>query len=135
MKTLLPALALALLLAAPSGLLAATHVVTQSGLAFVPDDLTIEIGDTVEWQWTGGIHTVTEGTDDSNPPLGDKLFDEPLTSGNPNPSYTFTEAGDVDYYCRPHRTIGMVGVIRVQAATPAPEIVSDSWSRVKTLYR
>ena len=133
-------LALALVLALALGLMpasvpAATHVVTQTGLTFVPDDLTIEVGDTVEWQWTAGIHTVTEGTDDLNPPLADKLFDEPFAMATPNPSFTFTEVGIVDYYCRPHRTFGMTAVIRVQSPTPAPEVSSETWSRLKSLYR
>ena len=135
MKTLPLAIAIAIALALPAPLLAATHTVTQVGLTFSPDDLTIDVGDTVEWIWTVGIHTVTEGTDDNTPPIGDKLFDMPLEAATPTQSFTFTELGDVAYYCRPHRTFGMVAVIRVQAPTPTSELDSESWARVKILYR
>ncbi len=125
---------LILFCAAPA--LAETHQITQSGLSWIPNDLTIEVGDTVEWLQTGGIHTVTEGTDDASPPIGDKLFDAPLDTGNPVFSFTFTEAGDVDYYCRPHLLAGMVGVIHVEAPTPAPdEIVTQSFAETKDSYR
>ncbi|GJM44355.1 MAG: hypothetical protein DHS20C21_11970 [Gemmatimonadota bacterium] len=115
---------------------AATHQVMQVGLTFDPADITIEVGDTVEWIWSAGGHTVTEGTDDANPPLGDKLFDAPLALADPLFSYTFTEAGDVDYYCRPHLIFNMVGVIRVQQPTSTAEPPSiESWGRVKAGYR
>ncbi|MBZ0269787.1 plastocyanin [bacterium] len=129
----LAAFALALLLAPP--VLAATHQVMQTGIAFVPGDLTIEVGDTVEWVFSAGSHTVTEGTDDMNPPIGSKLFDEPLNAGSPLVSYTFVDAGDVSYYCRPHRVVGMTGVIHVEQATSALEPEQRAWSRIKSLYR
>lgn len=39
-----------------------THVVNQVGFTFVPADITVNPGDTVEWHWFSGIHTVTSGT-------------------------------------------------------------------------
>ena len=78
------------LILAPALAGAVTHTVTQEGLAFNPQNLTIEVGDTVEWIWTGGSHTVTSGTDLSDPEVG-QLFDAPLNSANPSFSFTFTE--------------------------------------------
>ncbi len=115
--------------------MAATHQVMQLGFTFVPDDLTIAVGDTVEWVWSSGFHTVTQGLDDLNPPVGAKLFDGPLDLANSTFTFTFMEAGDVDYYCRPHLIFDMIGIIRVQSVTPAPDPDFFSWSRVKTLYR
>lgn len=133
LRTLLVA-ALVPLLA--SAAFAATHQITQSGATWVPNDLTIDVGDTVEWIFTAGSHTVTEGTDDMTPPVGSKLFDEPLNAGSPLFSFTFTAEGDVDFYCRPHLVIGMTGVIHVQAtATAAPEPEHRAFSQVKNLYR
>ena len=60
---------------------AVTHTINQSGLSFSPAVLAIEAGDTVEWVWSGGSHTVTSGTDLSDPEVG-ILFDESLNSGN-----------------------------------------------------
>lgn len=124
-----------------SGAFATTHQITQTGFTWVPNDLSIEVGDTVEWIYSAGSHTVTEGTDDSSPPIGFKLFDEVLSAGSPLVSFTFTETGDVDFYCRPHRGLGMTGVIHVTTATAvgnpaACEGCGDmSWTRVKGLYR
>ncbi len=103
-----------LALTAPSAL-ATTHTVNQVGLTFDPADLTITVGDTVEWVWSSGPHTVTNGTDLSDPDLG-TLFDETLDASNPTVSYTFTETGDVPYLCRLHVALGMTGVIHVMPA-------------------
>jgi plastocyanin len=95
---------------------AVTHTVTQSSLTFDPAEITIEVGDTVEWIWTGGNHTVTSGTDLSDPEVG-QLFDAPLNSSNPSFSHTFTEVGSQDYFCRPHVNFGMTGTVNVTAAS------------------
>lgn len=99
---------------------AAVHVVVQSGLTFVPDDLTIQVGDTVQWNWASGSHTVTNGSSLADPQLG-VLFDAPLNSTNTNFTHTFTTAGDVPYLCRPHAGFGMTGIVRVDA----PSAVGD----------
>ena len=53
---------LALLLCADSAR-ADTIVVNQQGISFVPADITISVGDTVQWVWTLLDHTVSEGDD------------------------------------------------------------------------
>lgn len=95
---------------------AVTHTVNQVGITFDPAEITIEVGDTVEWVWSALSHTVTSGTDLSDPNVG-LLFDDPLTSAAPIVSYTFLEAGDQDYFCRPHLLVGMTGVVHVIAAS------------------
>ncbi len=97
----------------------ATHVVNQSGLTFVPDTLTITAGDTVEWHWATGSHTVTEGTPCT--PAGGG-FSYNLNSGNPIVTHTFSTAGTVDYFCVPHCGLGMTGVITVDPAPPVPAV-------------
>jgi plastocyanin len=93
-----------------------THTVNQAGLAFDPAEITIEVGDTVQWIWSGGSHTVTSGTDLSDPEVG-LLFDESLNSSNPTVSFTFPEIGSQDYFCRPHLNFGMTGTVTVTAAS------------------
>jgi plastocyanin len=95
---------------------ATTHVVTQSGFTFDPAALTIAVGDTVRWDWTGGNHTVTSGTSSTDPAVG-ALFDASLGAGNPNFSFIFTDPGVVPYFCRPHFGLGMTGTITVEAAS------------------
>jgi plastocyanin len=91
-----------------------THVVNQVGLVFVPDTLTIAEGDTVQWVWSGGVHTVTSGV----PCTPDGTFDMPLDAATPLASFTYNSAGTFDYYCIPHCLINMVGVITVTQPVP-----------------
>ena len=77
------------------------------------DTLTINVGDTVKWNWVAGSHTVTSGEASSAPDAGN-LFDEPLNSSNQNFSFTFTETGTFLYFCRPHESLNMKGIIAVQ---------------------
>jgi plastocyanin len=94
----------------PAG--ATLHIVNQSGLSFVPDDLTVEEGDTVRWVWDAGSHTVTSGAGAADPNAG-SLFDAPLTSVNTTFQYVFNTAGTYPYFCRPHEGFGMKGTITV----------------------
>ena len=98
---------------------AATHTVTQSNLTFTPASLTIDVGDTVRWVWTAGIHTVTSGTGGVDPEAG-ALFDASLTSATPLFEHVFTSAGSVPYFCRPHETFGMTGAITVTGVSAVP---------------
>ena len=104
---------------------AATHTVTQTGFTFVTQDITINLGDTVDWVRTGGSHTVTEGT--GGGPCSGCAFDSPLTAGTPLYSVTFDLAfvqanarpGNVyDYYCQPHFGLGMIGSVTVNQPIP-----------------
>jgi plastocyanin len=79
-RPLLLLLALAALLPAASAH-ATIRVVHQTGLVFVPANLTIVNGDTVRWAWSAGIHTVTNGTTLADPSLA-SLFDSPLTTAS-----------------------------------------------------
>jgi plastocyanin len=100
-------------------------VVNQFGFYFSPREIVIEPGDSVRWVWSGGTHTVTEGTDGMID--GNELFHSPLTSSVPTFTFTFTPAflaanpapgGRYDYFCFHHFVSGMTGVIRV--ANPVP---------------
>jgi len=101
-----------------------THTVNQVGLTFVPDDITINVGDSVEWIWSSGIHTVTNGTDFSDPNFG-VIFDAPLDAANPSFSFTFFATEDVPYFCQPHFTLGMTGIVRFQVPSPVGEMPSQ----------
>lgn len=113
-----------LLLLTPTIAAAVTHTVNQVGITFDPAEVTIEVGDTVEWIWSGSSHTVTSGTNLSDPQVG-LLFDDPLNSANPIFTYTFLEAGSQDYFCRPHLSAGMTGVVHVIT----PSAVDDTPGR------
>ena len=96
---------LALLLLAPAAR-AATHNVTVNNFEFNPAVVDIEVGDTVVWTNTDGIHSVTsdDGTSFSN-----TAASAPWTF-----SHTFTAAGSFPYHCEVHTF--MTGTVNVAAA-------------------
>ena len=108
---------------------AVTHTVNQAGLTFDPAEITIEVGDTVEWIWASGSHTVTSGTDLSDPEVG-MLFDSPLNSANTSVSFTFTEVGSQDYFCRPHLNFGMTGNVTVTAVSAVTDTPAQTAIRL-----
>lgn len=86
---------------------------------FSPSDLTIHVGDTVEWMWASSFHNVVSGTtctadglfcspSDSNCALA------PLLNQGSTYSHTFTAAGTFPFFCSAHCSFGMVGTITVQ---------------------
>lgn len=101
---------------------AAIVEVTQSGFTFGPQDVTINVGDTVRWIHTGGSHTVTSG--DPASCTGDGLFNEPLNSANPIVEFTFDTPGVVPYFCIPHCGLAMNGSVTVENPASASDETS-----------
>ena len=92
---------------------AATHTVNQVGTSFVPADIIVQPGDTIEWVWANGIHTVTSGS----PCTPDGRFSTPLDMGNPSVIFNVPSNepdGTIPYFCIPHCGIDMIGTITVQ---------------------
>lgn len=83
------------------------------------DTARILVGETVAWQWVSGIHTITSGTDGSDPEAG-TLFDQPIQSSAPQFSFAFTSTGTFPFFCRPHDFLEMKGVVIVSNTTDVP---------------
>jgi plastocyanin len=84
--------------------------VAANGLTFTPQNITINVGDTVEWVWVGSGHSTTSGTP-GNP---DGLWDSGVQNAGFSFSQTFDTAGIFAYYCSPHGLCcGMVGSVTV----------------------
>lgn len=67
--------------------------------AFVPQTVTIQVGDTVEWKNRDAVgHTSTSGT--PGMPVG--IWDSGLLGEDDRFSFVFTQDGTYPYYCRPH---------------------------------
>jgi plastocyanin len=102
-------------------------------LAFVPETLTVSVGDTVTWENVGSIgHSVTAYEDEL--PEGAEYFasggfdseqaakdayapgdtDAGDIPGGESWEYTFETAGTYEYFCIPHEQAGMVGTIEVE---------------------
>lgn len=88
------------------------------GTNYSPQQITIHVGETVHWTWSGSNHTVTSGT----APTEDNLFCSPndLNCGTANPSnagatydHTFNSQGTFHYFCKIHGTF-MTGTVVVQ---------------------
>ena len=89
------------------------HIIEASNNVFTPDDLEIEVGDTVEWRNIEGFHNVN-GTQTSYPTNPESFGNS--TGRDWTYSYVFNTAGKYDYHCDPHVNLGMTGEIRVKEA-------------------
>ena len=81
------------------------------GRTFMPDPVSIQPGDTVEWDWVSGVHSATSGVP-GNP---DGTFDSGVHTVPFTFSHTFTTPGSFPYYCMVHGAM-MVGTVNVVAA-------------------
>jgi len=81
----------------PVSVQAVTHEVTIGDNFFSPNNLTINVGDTVHWSYSGSrVHDVTADDGSWNSP----------TSSNINYSRTFNSVAEVLYYCTVHSAPG-----------------------------
>ncbi|MDG1842218.1 MAG: plastocyanin/azurin family copper-binding protein [Crocinitomicaceae bacterium] len=105
----------------PSPVINVNHTVQTSGMAFSPDSITINLGDTVTFINTSGNHNVngTTATFPSNP----ASFGNSLGTGWTF-THVFTVAGTYDYQCDPHAGMGMTGKVIV---SPATSNLSYTW--------
>lgn len=103
-------------------IIAQDHIITLSGIAFSPNDLSINVGETVEWQNVSGIHNIN-GTLTAYPSNPEGFDNGPSAASPWNWSHTFTAPGTYNYHCDPHLGLGMTGVITVTAAPVAADVV------------
>jgi plastocyanin len=102
-----------------------THDVQLFLQDFFPDQLSIQVGDTVRWTWVVGQHDVKSGSTqfcipdgifDSGPPVNspgltfEVTFDEAFLAANPVPNDVY------EYFCSIHWAVGMTAVIEVDDA-------------------
>jgi plastocyanin len=97
-----------------------TVLVAPNGAhVFSPSSLTAHAGDTVQWVWQGGGHTVTSGA----PGVADGAFCSPFDTGcgtTPTSAagttyqHAFAAPGTYPYFCRIHFQSGMTGTVVVQ---------------------
>ncbi|QIA06488.1 plastocyanin/azurin family copper-binding protein [Draconibacterium halophilum] len=104
-------LLLALLLIYAAGTNAqTTHEVQVTNNVFTPSELTIAVGDIVEWKNIEGTHNVNGNT--STYPDNPESFGNEVGSGWTY-SFTFNTAGTYNYQCDPHVGSGMIGKVEV----------------------
>lgn len=110
---------------------AATHDVTVRSNFFSPNNITIEVGDTVRWTNNAGFHNVTADDDSFASPTSNSFVF----------SQTFTSVEQVRYYCSVHSSPGqnintnMNGIINVVEAMPSTEVGIESVDAVDGTYK
>jgi plastocyanin len=83
--------------------------VTIADNSFTPASLTISVGDTVTWTWTGSNPHSVVGTSDN----AVDLIDSEQQTGSGTYEVTFDEAGEYEYQCGVHGS-SMSGTIIVE---------------------
>ena len=97
---------------------ASIHTITVQDFSFNPSNLTVNVGDTIIWQWLNGSHTTTSTTI----PSGAQAWNSPMTSAVQQFFYKVTEPGQYNYVCLPHAP-GMSGMFTANTTvgiTPKP---------------
>ena len=91
------------------------HTVSVQDFQFSPVQITINLGDTIQFNWTGVIpHTVT-----SDQPSGPNAFNSGLHGNGYSWQLIPNATGDAPYYCIPHGApggVGMAGIIHVTSS-------------------
>ena len=96
---------------------------------FDPIGLHVEPGDTVRWVNASGSHSATAYAEDNGGASERRIPEgaEPWNSGifteaGATFEYTFEEEGTYDYFCIPHKSLGMVGrIVCGEPGGPAEE--------------
>lgn len=80
-----------------------------NGLTYAPAAVRVDPGTTIRWKWTGsgGLHDVAFVNTDVRTSLRGEQGAEY--------TYTFAESGEYRYECTPHASVGMRGVVIVEA--------------------
>ncbi len=103
---------------------AAKHTISNVGNTFTPDTLIIEVGEDVEFS-LGNAHNAVEVIKDTWDANGNTPksvgFSVPFGGGE----VVFPITGTYYYVCEPHASMGMKGVIIVQAATAISSVSND----------
>jgi len=82
----------------------------EGQIFFDPEVIDISVGTTVTWEnQDNTVHTVTSGTSDVG---ADGMFDSEMMNAGDTYEFTFTNAGNYNYYCTFHPW--MVGTVNVE---------------------
>jgi len=80
-----------------------THVVEMIGMTFVPDKITVKKGDSIKFINKSNIlHNVV---------IQDLEINSKFLNTNQSVTIEIDKKGKFDYYCLPHRSMNMKGII------------------------
>ena len=112
MKKILPVFAACLLFVLKAS--SFTQVVTVQNHVFTPASFTINLGDTIVWNWVNGSHTTTS----LSIPAGAVAWNKNINTSNKTFIYIPAVAGAYNYKCTPHQAMGMIGNFTVNSVCP-----------------
>ena len=101
---------------------ATIHNITVEDFEFRPANLSVQVGDTIIWNWINGDHTTTSDVI----PAGADSWDEIVDFSTADFNYIVAVAGTYTYYCIPHQSMGMTGTIVATGTTAIDESASTS---------
>lgn len=107
-----------------------TITVQEADPHFDPKEVTIQVGDTVEWIWNDNKqHAVVSGNGNTGQPDG--VFNSGVHRAPFTYSFTFQDAGKFPYYCGVHRTLNIGGTwpeidVVAPSPTPGPQLANIS---------
>lgn len=104
------------------------HIVSVTSNKFTPKDLTISVGDIVEWQNNTTVGHNVNGTKTTYPSNPESFGNS--VSSNWTYEWTFTIPGKYDYRCDPHILSGMVGTITVNTVTSSNSNLTDNVTKI-----
>jgi halocyanin-like protein len=106
--------------------------VGTSGWKFNPAAVLVEPGTTIVWEWTGngGSHNVVHETETEFASAGEQLFNsgETVSGKGVTFEHTFENAGARQYFCNPHKGVGMKGVVAVGEDNAEGELIEYALS-------
>src|SRR5262245_55952842 len=104
---------------------------------FVPADITVHQGDTVQWVNTDLHleHSVCSGTGSADP-LSGTLWSSPMLRLGASFQLPFRLPGDFEYYSIPYEYEGMFGVVRFRStSSDVGEIEMSNWAIIKQRFQ
>jgi halocyanin-like protein len=91
--------------------------------AFSPKSLWVDSGTTVTFNWVSDGHNVVP---ESVPDAANWEGDAEIVNTGASYEFTFEEPGIYEYFCEPHRSLGMKGGIAVGDDVPTTEVAPPS---------
>ena len=100
----------------------------SSGYAFSPASISIEVGDTVCWQWTDSMdsHNVAEISNEGDVTRKEGGIYSGAVATTVDFRHTFEEATTFYYICEPHVSMEMVGKVIVGDGGATTDIVDET---------
>lgn len=92
---------------------ATKYVIDVTNNKFTPNDIAIDIGDTVTWDFLEGSHTTTSGVSC----VSNGIWDSGTKDSGTTYMRVFDSAGAFPYYCTHHCADAMVGQVRVRTSS------------------